>query len=77
MLRHPITCLTICIRVDAFERYQAATNAVFDGDVGLLKITNPEFVNIKSLFYIINGVTFEFTADAQIWPVCLYQCFLS
>ena len=62
------TTLTL-IATDAFQRYQAATGAVPDANTGLLALTLQQFANLKSLFFIINGVTFEFTANAQIWPV--------
>ena len=55
--------------LDAFQRYQAATGAVPDATTGLLSLTLEQFNNLKSLSFIINGVTFQFTANAQIWPV--------
>ncbi|KAG6919007.1 hypothetical protein DXG01_009717 [Tephrocybe rancida] len=53
---------------DAFARYRTATGAVLDNTTGLLRITAAQFANLKSLFFTINGVTFEFTANAQLWP---------
>ncbi|KAL4245114.1 Polyporopepsin [Abortiporus biennis] len=58
----------ILIASDAFARYQAATGAVLDNQVGLLRLTPAQFANLKSLFFVINGVTYELTANAQIWP---------
>ncbi|KAI0768263.1 acid protease [Trametes elegans] len=58
----------VLIADDALQRYQAATGAVFDDVVGLLRITPDQFQNLESLFFHINGVHFEFTANAQIWP---------
>ncbi|KAI0741300.1 acid protease [Daedaleopsis nitida] len=59
------------IPTDAFSRYERATGAKMDNTVGLLKITNNQFISLPSLFFTINGVTFEFTANAQIFPRAL------
>ncbi|KAI0094449.1 aspartic peptidase A1 [Irpex rosettiformis] len=64
------TTLTL-IATDALAAYTSATGAVLDNDVGLLKLSASQFTNLKSLFFVINGVTFEFTANAQIWPRAL------
>ncbi|KAI9441945.1 aspartic peptidase A1 [Lactarius psammicola] len=50
------------------NRYKAATGAVNDASTGLLRITSAQFANLQSLFFIIGGTAFEFTANAQIWP---------
>ncbi len=55
-------------RADAFNLYKSATGAVLDASTGLLRITSAQFANLKSLFFIIGGTAFEFTANAQIWP---------
>lgn len=57
--------------LDALARYQTATGAVFDDVTGLLQLTLAQFASLQSLFFTINGVTVEFTANAQIWPVRL------
>ncbi|RPD58932.1 aspartic peptidase A1 [Lentinus tigrinus ALCF2SS1-6] len=64
------TTLTL-ISTDALRRYQRATGAVLDNATGLLRITPTQFANLQSLFFTINGVTFEFTANAQAWPRAL------
>ncbi|KAG6840770.1 hypothetical protein C0991_004555 [Blastosporella zonata] len=56
------------IATDAYNRYRSATGAVLDSNTGLLRITSAQFANLKSLFFTINGATFEFTANAQLWP---------
>ncbi|RDB29357.1 Polyporopepsin [Hypsizygus marmoreus] len=56
---------------DAITRYRAATGAVPDASTGLLRITAAQFANLQSLFFNINGVTYEFTANAQLWPRAL------
>ncbi|KAI9439315.1 aspartic peptidase A1 [Lactarius indigo] len=58
----------ILIATDAFDRYKSATGAALDASTGLLRITPAQFSNLKSLFFIIGGTPFEFTANAQIWP---------
>ena len=52
-----------------------ATGAVLDNTTGLLRLTTAKFNKLSSLFFKINGVSFELTANAQIWPVrtCLLQ----
>ncbi|KAG6842466.1 hypothetical protein C0991_007596 [Blastosporella zonata] len=56
------------IATDAYNRYRTATGAVLDNTTGLLRITSTQFASLKSLFFTINGATFEFTANAQLWP---------
>ncbi|THH28715.1 hypothetical protein EUX98_g5470 [Antrodiella citrinella] len=53
---------------DALATYQSLTGAVLDSDVGLLKLTPAQFANLQSLWFTIGDDTYEFTADAQIWP---------
>ncbi|KAG6877473.1 hypothetical protein C0992_009901 [Termitomyces sp. T32_za158] len=53
---------------DAFARYVLATGAVPDCATGMLRLTSTQFANLQSLFFSINGVVFEFTANAQAWP---------
>ncbi|OJT12453.1 Polyporopepsin [Trametes pubescens] len=57
--------------LDALEAYTEAVGAVFDTNTQLFRITSTQFSNLKSLFFTINGVVFEFTANAQIWPRAL------
>ncbi|KAI0822360.1 acid protease [Trametes gibbosa] len=61
------TTLTL-IATDALQRYQRATGAVFDDATGLLRISPAQFNKLQSLFFTINGVNFEFTANAQLFP---------
>ncbi|KAF8665498.1 hypothetical protein AX16_000513 [Volvariella volvacea WC 439] len=58
----------LLLATDAFNRYKSATGAVLDNTTGLLRITSAQFANLQSLFFTINGVTYEFTANAQLWP---------
>ncbi|KAF8589852.1 acid protease [Ramaria rubella] len=51
---------------DAFQAYVSATGATMDQTTGFLTIDNPN--NLQSLFFNMGGVTFEFTANAQILP---------
>ncbi|KAF8589717.1 aspartic peptidase A1 [Ramaria rubella] len=57
--------------IDALSTYQAVTGAVLDETTGLLSITEDQFSNLQSLFLNINGVDFELTANAQLWPRAL------
>ncbi|KAJ6580000.1 aspartic peptidase A1 [Mycena vulgaris] len=53
---------------NGFRAYRSATGAVLDGPTGLLRMTAAQFANLQSLFFTTNGVTLEFTANAQLWP---------
>ncbi|KAH9885223.1 acid protease [Cubamyces lactineus] len=64
------TTLTL-IATDAMKKYQHVTGAVMDQTTGLLRLTPAQFSKLQSLFFEINGVPFEFTANAQIWPRAL------
>jgi len=52
----------------AFSKYQSATKATLDRTTGLLKITSANFAKLGSLNFVIGGVTFPLTANAQLWP---------
>ncbi|PCH40297.1 acid protease [Wolfiporia cocos MD-104 SS10] len=56
---------------DAFSKYQSATGATLDNTTGLLTITESQYEALQSLYFTIGGTTFEFTANAQIWPRAL------
>ncbi|KAL1700655.1 aspartic peptidase domain-containing protein [Schizophyllum commune] len=59
------------IASDAFEAYANATGGQPDNSVGLLSITDDQFASLQSLFFKIGDDTWEFTANAQIWPRAL------
>ncbi|KAK7680346.1 hypothetical protein QCA50_016586 [Cerrena zonata] len=61
----------LLIATDAFQAYQAATGAEADPDIGLLRLTPDQFDKLESLFFTIGKETYEFTANAQIWPRAL------
>ncbi|KAH8099772.1 acid protease [Cristinia sonorae] len=63
------TTLTL-IASDAFAKYQNLTGGVASA-TGLLQISPAQFSALKSLFFTINNVDYELTADAQIWPRAL------
>ena len=42
-----------------------------DSATGLLTLSSAQFARLQSLFFTIGGTTFEFTANAQIWPRAL------
>ncbi|KIK69780.1 hypothetical protein GYMLUDRAFT_34177 [Collybiopsis luxurians FD-317 M1] len=58
----------LLIASDAFQAYQQATGATLDQSTGLLKLSASQFDNLESLFFQIGDTSFEFTANAQIWP---------
>jgi cathepsin E len=64
------TTLTL-IATNAFNRYRQLTGAVPDSATGLLRLTSAQFANLQNLSFIINGVTYSLTANAQIWPRAL------
>ncbi|KAF8151267.1 aspartic peptidase A1 [Mycena galopus ATCC 62051] len=55
----------------AFALYQKATGAVMDGNTGLLRITLAQYAALKNLNFVIGGVTYALTPNAQIWPRAL------
>ncbi|KAF9015688.1 aspartic protease [Cyathus striatus] len=61
----------VLIATDGFNKYKSATGGVLDNATGLLRLTSTQFANLKSLFFTTNGVTYELTANAQIWPRAL------
>ncbi|KXN88844.1 Polyporopepsin [Leucoagaricus sp. SymC.cos] len=61
----------VLLATDAITRYRQATGAVLDNTTGLLRLTTAQFANLQSLFFTTNGVTYELTANAQIWPRAL------
>lgn len=53
---------------DAFQKYQNLTGGVMDANTGLLKITTEQYAKLEPLVFLIGGVPFVLTPDAQIWP---------
>ncbi|KAF8170922.1 aspartic peptidase domain-containing protein [Pholiota molesta] len=58
----------LLIATDAFNTYQTNTGATLDQTTGLLTVTDDQLSNLQSLFFKIGSTTFEFTANAQVWP---------
>lgn len=61
----------IYVTLDAYDRYLDVTGAVFDNRTGIPRITPEQFKKLKSLFFEIDGVTYELIPNAQIWPRAL------
>jgi len=61
----------LLLATEAFQAYQKATGATQDQTTGLLTITQRQYNKLKSLYFNIGGVTYEFTPNAQIWPRAL------
>ncbi|KAI0781844.1 acid protease [Abortiporus biennis] len=53
---------------DVFKTYQQVTGAVLDESTRFLRLTQSQYENLQSLFFNINGIDFELTPNAQIWP---------
>ncbi|KAH9893316.1 acid protease [Cubamyces lactineus] len=47
---------------------QTLVGAEFDETTNFFRITPAQYNNLQSLFFTINNVIYEFTANAQIWP---------
>ncbi|KDQ62989.1 hypothetical protein JAAARDRAFT_168376 [Jaapia argillacea MUCL 33604] len=58
----------ILIASDAFARYQQATGGKLDSNTGLLQITPAQYGNLRNLNFLVGGVSYELTPNAQIWP---------
>lgn len=58
----------ILIATNAFSAYEKATGAVLDNTTGLLRVTTAQFNALKNLNFVIGGVTFALTPNAQIFP---------
>ena len=40
---------------------------MLDNSTHLIRITNAQYKNLQSLYFVIGGKTFELTPNAQIW----------
>ncbi|KAJ7354289.1 aspartic peptidase A1 [Mycena albidolilacea] len=58
----------IHLATDAFNQYKDATGGVLDATTGLLTITATQYAALQNLNFIIGGVTYALTPNAQIWP---------
>ncbi|KZT32608.1 aspartic peptidase A1 [Sistotremastrum suecicum HHB10207 ss-3] len=58
----------ILLATNAFELYKLRTGATEDSSTGLLKISNDNLGRLKNLNFHIQGVTFELTPNAQLFP---------
>ena len=47
----------LLIATDAYQKYQQATQAVFDNDVGLLSLTLRNFATLQTLHFMIGDVS--------------------
>ncbi len=57
--------------LDAYDLYVNQTGAVFDNNTGLLKLNLDQYKELQSLYLFIENRTYEFNANAQIWPRAL------
>ncbi|KAI0333920.1 acid protease [Cubamyces sp. BRFM 1775] len=58
----------VLLATDALEKYMDMVGGVFDEDTQLYRITPAQYANLQSMFFTINALVCEFTANAQIWP---------
>ncbi|KAF5366346.1 hypothetical protein D9757_011466 [Collybiopsis confluens] len=58
----------IYLTPNSFNSYIKATGAVFDDDTGLYKLTTAQFSALKNLNFVIGGVAYSLTPNAQIFP---------
>lgn len=58
----------ILLATDAYNAYKLATGATEDASTRLLTISSAQFSALQSLHFTIGSQTFEFTANAQIFP---------
>ncbi|KAJ7445326.1 family A1 protease [Mycena latifolia] len=54
---------------DAYSRYAALTGATLDSATGLLTV--PSIANLQPLVVVMNGTSFTFSPNAQLWPRAL------
>ncbi|CCM07181.1 uncharacterized protein FIBRA_09522 [Fibroporia radiculosa] len=58
----------ILIASNAFDCYQAAVGGTMDENTGLLRISSSQYKKLQSLYFNVGSVSYELTANAQIWP---------
>ncbi|KAF8808125.1 family A1 protease [Phlegmacium glaucopus] len=58
----------VLIATNAFNSYRSLTGGVIDNNTGLLRITATQFANLQTLSFVVGGVSFGLTPNAQIWP---------
>jgi saccharopepsin len=59
--------------LDAYNLYVKATGALFDENIGLLRISLDQYKKLQPLYVKIGHRTYEFNANAQIWPRALNE----
>ena len=58
----------VYLATNAYNKYVTATGGKLDSATGLLKITATQYAALKPLNFVIGGVTYALSANAQIWP---------
>ncbi|KZV75451.1 family A1 protease [Peniophora sp. CONT] len=56
------------LATDIYHEYAMKTGGIRDEATGMLIITEEQYEELESMYFIINGTTFELTPDAQLWP---------
>ncbi|KFH73268.1 hypothetical protein MVEG_00486 [Podila verticillata NRRL 6337] len=57
----------LLLATDAFQAFEQATGGVLDTTTDLLRITQEQFSQLQSLYFVVGGTTFEITPNALIW----------
>jgi hypothetical protein len=57
--------------LEAYDIYVLATGALLDKTTGLLSIDLDRYKRLQSLYFDVEGRTYEFNANAQAWPRAL------
>lgn len=65
--------LTNTIYPDVFNNYIMNIGATYDEAADLYYLLPDGYANLKSLFFITGGITLEFVANAQVWPVSMFS----
>ncbi|KAF8495710.1 aspartic peptidase domain-containing protein [Russula emetica] len=58
----------ILLNTSAYDRYAKATGAVYDNTTQSLRISSAQYSNLQSLFFTVDGNTYELNPNAQIFP---------
>jgi len=58
---------------DPYRQYVKSTGAKLDNATGLLSINSDQYKKLQSLYINIEHRTYEFNANAQIWPRALNE----
>lgn len=64
---------SLLLPLDGWERYRNITHAYYDHSCKAWLIHQDDYIKLQSLYFTINGKTFEYPRDAQVWPRALNE----